>query len=118
MVGKALGTPVLLADIGGTNARFAVAGAQGIGPELRLAVADYPSPLEAIRTFLDRSRPDPPPRRAALAVAGPVQGDEVTLTNARWRVATRDLIAAFGFDPEPGPGSGWGSAGEEPEPPI
>ncbi|MFQ6017542.1 MAG: glucokinase [Kiloniellaceae bacterium] len=90
--------PGLLVDIGGTNARFALAGAGGIGHETRLAVADYPGPVEALRAFLERTGPAPPPRRAALAVAGPVQGDSARLTNSPWKVAAADLRAAFGFE--------------------
>ncbi|MFQ5775235.1 MAG: glucokinase [Kiloniellaceae bacterium] len=87
----------LLADIGGTNARVALARGGRIDAETRLEVADYPGPVEAFRHFLDRVRPDPPPRRAALAVAGPVDGDTVRMTNSPWVVAAPKLRGAFGF---------------------
>ena len=43
----------LIADIGGTNARFALTGADGRPTAVRtLAVADYPGPIEAARAYL------------------------------------------------------------------
>jgi len=74
----------LLGDIGGTNARFALAGEGGIGPTAALKVEDYPDPQMAIRRFLAET--ERPPERAALAIAGPV-GDDGTaaLTNGPWR---------------------------------
>ena len=88
---------VLVADIGGTNARFALAGLDtltlseirqvrcGEHPSLEAALGDYIGTLKA--------RPD----RAAIAVAGPVSGAEVSLTNSTWSVATHDLCARFGL---------------------
>lgn len=88
----------LLADIGGTNARFALTRDGRIEGETHLAVADHPGPVEALREVLARLHPSPPPRRAALAVAGPVEGDTVRLTNSAWVVAAGQLRAAFGFE--------------------
>jgi glucokinase len=80
----------LLADIGGTNARFALASAaDGVHPLQTLKVADFPSPAAAIRAALgDR----PAPARAVLAVAAPVHRPPVRLTNAGWTF-DRDALA-------------------------
>src|SRR5690606_39625764 len=74
----------LVADIGGTNARFARVGADGRpGEPVKLAVAEYPSLAAAARAALERL-PGPPVDRAAFAFAGPITGDAVGLTNAEW----------------------------------
>jgi glucokinase len=90
--------PVVLADIGGTNARFALARDGEILHGAHLAVADYPGPREALDAFLAGTGPLPAPRRAALAVAGPVEGETARLTNSPWRVAAAELQSSFGFD--------------------
>ena len=94
----AASAPVVLADIGGTNARFALARDGKILHEAHLAVADYPGPLEALEAFLADAAPMPAPRRAALAVAGPVEGEAARLTNSPWRAAAGELRSSFGFD--------------------
>ena len=67
------GSPlVLLADIGGTNARFALARADEIGPIATLRTTEHEDAGAAIRAFLDRAQLSSPPQTAALACAGPV----------------------------------------------
>jgi glucokinase len=69
----------LVADIGGTNARFALAGADGLPRDERtLLVADFPGPVEAARAYLAGREV----RNAVLAVATPVDSDWIDLTNA------------------------------------
>ncbi len=87
----------LLADIGGTNARFALATAGRIATEAHVPVADYSGPAEALREFLAENAAAP--RRAALAVAGPVRDGTARLTNAPWLISAKDLEGAFGFEP-------------------
>jgi glucokinase len=97
-----LDLPLLLADIGGTNARFALASGEAIGPSVTLAVADHADPQAAIRAFLDQvesgGQGKPAPRRAAVAVAGPVSGGTAALTNGAWRFDAPALAAAFGLE--------------------
>ena len=89
----ALGFPVLIGDIGGTNARFAIlsdayAEAKEFPP---VRVADYANIDDAIQAaVLDRTSLQP--RAAVLAVAGPVDGDTIDLTNCDWVVRPRNLI--------------------------
>lgn len=91
--------PLLLADIGATNARFAIAGADG----QLLAIQSLPGRsfagmAELIQAYLDRCD-GPRPRRAAFAVAGPVwPGQPVHLMNLGWTVTADDLAAALGLD--------------------
>ncbi len=86
-----LGRPWLLADIGGTHARFGWLGAgTGAVSEVRtLKTADHAGPVAAARAYLSdlAARLEPhysPPRAASFAVATAVGGDLVTLTNAGW----------------------------------
>jgi glucokinase len=87
---------VLLGDIGGTHSRFAVA-APG-GPPERMAFFsndDFTGLEAAIAGYLERI--DVRPQTAVLAVAGPVEGDEIALTNRAWRFRLHDLAERFGF---------------------
>lgn len=87
----------LLADIGGTNARFALARDGRLGAVASYRVDDFPGPVEAIRAFLTEHAGGPAPEVAALAAAGPRQGDEVRLTNAPWILRGAELEVALGL---------------------
>jgi glucokinase len=89
---------VLLADIGGTNARFALMSGREIGAIDHLKVADFPSITEAIATFLQRHAPNRRPDAAVLGVAGPVENNCCTITNSGWLVEGARLEQAFGLD--------------------
>lgn len=80
--------PVLLGDIGGTNARFAVLPCPGASTVAlpRVLTADFPDPAAAIRAVLSARPGLPAPRSAILAVAAPVEDTIVPLTNAPWVV--------------------------------
>ncbi len=88
--------PVLVADIGGTNARFALADpagglrAIGIVPN-----EDAPTFEAAIEHYLTEHQVRP--RAAVLAIAGPVGGDEIAMTNRPWRFRLSGLKQKFGF---------------------
>ncbi len=90
--------PTLLADIGGTNARFALLepGAARPGPVTRLALDAFPGIAEAMAGWL-AAQPGPRPRAALLAVAGPVAANRVTLTNRGWAVDGEALARALGL---------------------
>ncbi len=90
--------PVLVGDIGGTNARFAILDGpeDELGPVTILQTADFVTIDEAIRALLAERAPARP-RSIILAVAGPVNGDEIPLTNCPWVVRPRRIIADLGF---------------------
>ncbi|WP_026379831.1 glucokinase [Afifella pfennigii] len=95
---EAFAFPVLLADIGGTNARFALLeDRQGelihLPPVRTGDFADIESAMTAAVTEKTETRP----RSAILALAGPLNGDEVDLTNADWVVRPRAVMAASGI---------------------
>jgi len=99
MAGTAQHAPELIADIGGTNARFALRRPGRAPVRFRsLPTRDYPRLAEAARTYLALAAPDEPPRRAAIAVASPVTGDRVRLTNRDWSFSRAALRRALGLD--------------------
>jgi len=81
----------VVVDIGGTNIRFARLTAGGEpGPVVKFATAKFPDLESAPGHFLDLeggSRPD----RLVVAVAGPVHGDTIKLTNLDWHFSIRRL---------------------------
>jgi glucokinase len=77
----------LVADIGGTRARFALAEGDVIRDEAELAVADFADPAAALAAYAERIG-RPKVRAAVLAIAAPVGAsgrDEPVLTNGTWR---------------------------------
>jgi glucokinase len=88
---------VLLADIGGTNARFAVLVDGTVGMVTHMAVRDYGSFHEALGMYLG-SLPEAGSIRAAiLAAAGVVQSGRCALTNNPWVIDAAELRATYGF---------------------
>jgi glucokinase len=88
---------VLLADIGGTNARFALMDRGEIGPVEHLKVADFGRTTDAVAAFLDRHAAGATPTAAVLGVAGPVQNNRGVFTNSPWVVDGAELQQMFGF---------------------
>ena len=91
--------PVLIGDIGGTNARFAILLDAYAEPKEFPGVrtADFPSLDAAIEAaVLDKTSVRP--RSALLAVAGPVDGDEIALTNHGWVVRPLAMLEWPGLD--------------------
>ena len=90
----------LVADIGGTNARFALVDPSAPGPELlqpqSLCNAEFASLQHAASHYLRAV--DAQPGRAAIAVASPVAGDEIHLTNLAWSFGREELRTALGLD--------------------
>src|SRR5215831_17873625 len=76
--------PRLLADVGVTNAHFALETAPGWFESVAvLPCADYPGLIEVTRAYLHRVG-RPRLRHAAVAIANPIQGDRVRMTNRPW----------------------------------
>ncbi|HZT26247.1 MAG TPA: glucokinase [Pseudolabrys sp.] len=87
----------LVADIGATNARFALAEAGAIARPRVFATDDFVGLAEAIEGYLAAEKPPRPPTSAVLAVAAPVTGDEITLTNFPWTFSVAATRRRFGF---------------------
>lgn len=91
-------TDLLVADIGGTNARFAVSDGEGALHELRvLHAAKFPKIEEAVAAYFAELK-RPRPKQACFAVACPAKGAEIKLTNSSWRFVKENLRRHFGFE--------------------
>jgi glucokinase len=90
------GTRSLVADIGATNARFGLLDASGRLLHTRtLPCIGHTTLEEAARAYLESAQPDDHPAEGAIAIAGPVTGDLLTMTNHPWTFsveATRDTL--------------------------
>jgi glucokinase len=87
---------VLLADIGATNCRFAVVGADGRPDRMVKFRGDVVASLEAaVARYMDEAGVKP--RAAVLAIAGPFDGDAVAMTNRAWTFRLSDIAARFGW---------------------
>ena len=92
------GLSSVVADIGATNIRLARLTAGGLpGPTVKFATAEFPDFTAALAHFL-KLEGGPGPLRMALAVAGPVYGDEVKLTNNQWQFSIRRLIQELNLE--------------------
>ncbi|MBO9096759.1 MULTISPECIES: glucokinase [unclassified Rhizobium] len=91
--------PVLMGDIGGTNARFSIQvdAYSEAKPFPIMHAADYATIDDAIREGV-LSKSTVVPRSAILAVAGPINGDEIPLTNSDWIVRPRTMITDLGME--------------------
>ncbi len=96
---NAEGETWLVGDIGATNARFGL-----VSPGGKLlhwhsyACEDYSTIDDALAEYLGERAGLPMPRQAAIAVASPVTGDRVAMTNHPWRFSIAALKARFGFE--------------------
>lgn len=91
------GATTLVADIGGTNVRFGLAKA---GTPLqvlaRARIADYPSIVEAIIDLV-HDKAGVRPEAAIFAVAAPVDGPTVKLTNGPWCIDAKAISRPCGL---------------------
>jgi glucokinase len=87
----------LVADIGGTNARFAIHDLERdeLTKVIVLTVADHPTFHGALQHLLEHVRKlrqwEPWPNAACLAVACPPDSETISFTNSDWRFTRRDL---------------------------
>jgi glucokinase len=86
----------LIGDLGGTNARFALAGPNGLSFASSRTVKcdDFSNAELAITDFLERCG-SPEPDVICLAVAGPIVDESVTFTNNHWNIKSRELRKRF-----------------------
>ena len=87
--------PRLLADIGGTHARFAIDVDGATGAIATLRCADYAGLAEAIGAYVQQpaahARGAARVQHAAIAIANPVDGDTIAMTNHHWRFSVSAL---------------------------
>jgi glucokinase len=89
-------TPRLLADIGATNARFALQHPGGAISAIEILGADdFASVASAINAYC-KLHPACI-QHAVIAIANPVNGDEVSMTNRNWSFSIAGLREALGL---------------------
>jgi len=89
----------ILADIGGTNARFALLDETGNTAHVEIyQVRENPSLIGALKNFRDKHGQDYQIVALALAVAGPVLSDVVKLTNSDWVCDRQEIAKEFATD--------------------
>lgn len=90
---------MLLADVGGTNARLAIARDGSIDTDsvTRFRGDDYTGFDDVVRQFL-RQQDQPRIRAVCVAVAGPVSGGRARLTNRAWDFDEDRLARLTGAD--------------------
>ncbi len=92
----------LLADIGGTNARFALETGPGRFEAIEvLSCQEHATLADAIRRYLALPQVAGAGggiRHAAIAIANPVTGDQVRMTNHHWAFSIEALRLDCGFD--------------------
>jgi glucokinase len=90
----------LVADVGGTNVRFAIADADGNLDRFKtFQNADLPTFLDAFTAYRSDAGGLREVNAVAIAAAGPVDGDAVKLTNNEWIVDGAKLSALMGGVP-------------------
>lgn len=92
---------VLVADIGGTNARFALADLNAASPLDQTSIDEYPvaqfaSLADAAAHYLQQRGATC--QRGVFAVAGRVDGDEARITNHPWVISNSRTSAQLGFE--------------------
>lgn len=105
------GQRVLLADIGGTNARFAMLHQDASSTRTDLpngharnvledvcefSVADFPSLADAARHYLETAQTNA--SCGVFAVAGRIDGDEARITNHPWVISRERTQTALAFE--------------------
>jgi glucokinase len=91
---------LLVGDVGGTNARFAIAtwkdGLPVLSHHESFPAEQYPTFLKGVAAFIDGC--EVKPSGGVIAVAGPVEDGAIDLTNSPWAVSEAEL-ATLGLNP-------------------
>src|SRR5687767_1804524 len=93
----------LVADVGGTHVRFALAPLNGaldrmvVEPRQYRAAA-FTGIIEAAKAYLDEVAPAAQPRTGVFALAGVVRGEDIKITNGDWRFHVAVARRALEFD--------------------
>lgn len=91
--------PLLVADIGGTNARFGLVFEDEplvVSAQNNLSCLGFSSFKEALHEYLSGVSVKCP-QYAVIAVAGPIDGGHSKMTNLDWSLSVEDLENHFGF---------------------
>ena len=93
-----MGQHYLVADVGGTNTRVALANDGKLQTQTihRYRNTDQSGVVEILQKYLSEQAPEARPEAVCIDVAGPVGTDEGQLTNLDWTVTSAELCAATG----------------------
>ena len=91
--------PRLVADIGGTNARFAMFfdNAGTLSNERSMSCDPYAGPVDAIEAYLKETSALRP-HEIAMAVATTIGADRIQFTNNHWAFSVEETRQALGVD--------------------
>ena len=90
--------PRLLADVGATYARLCTELERGIFDNIAvLACSNYTSLVDLLQAYLAQIR-GPEPRLGAVAIANPVEGDRVQMTNRDWSFSIQETQRRLGLE--------------------
>lgn len=91
--------PSLVADIGGTNTRVALADGERVRTDSirRYANAEFSDLGSVLRRYLEQTQ-TPTVSGVCVAAAGPVRDGVASMTNLDWTITAPDLTAATGSD--------------------
>ncbi|MDA8870628.1 glucokinase [Rhizobiaceae bacterium] len=94
---SALAFPVLIGDIGGTNARYQLLESPGADPRVfkSVTVASHKTIEDGLTDVL--SALPQPPASAILAAAGPIGPDGMDFTNSHWVIEPDAFLASTGI---------------------
>ncbi|BFM15768.1 glucokinase [Maricurvus nonylphenolicus] len=95
--------PYIVADIGGTNARFGLVTCYDADKQLftieqqtTFPTADYPNFDAVLAAYIEQINTQV--SQACIAVAGPVSGDEFKMTNLSWSFSRSDIKKRFNLE--------------------
>jgi glucokinase len=90
----------LVADIGGTNVRFATVGLPSEKPAIAapriVSTREHPDIVAAAKAYLRDAGFDRAPAGLVFAVAGPIANNAIHLTNAGWSISAEELRKGLG----------------------
>ncbi len=90
----------LVSDVGGSNVRFARSpGHHALGERRAYPLKDFADFHDALAAFLAETGGAAGCEGAAIGVAGPIDGNRATLTNAPWTIETGTIEALLGGAP-------------------
>lgn len=92
-------TSHLLGDIGGTNARFALVqpGTRRISQAITLPTVQFPDLASAAKAYLQQAG-QASVQQACIAIANPIDGDTLKMTNNHWHFSIEATRLALGLD--------------------
>lgn len=92
-----MSSSVLVGDIGATNARLALLSNGDLSAIHTFEVAKFGQFTDVLAIFIEEHCGQKPIHQALLAIAGPITGERVLLTNSSWLIDARELQTGFGL---------------------